>query len=311
MKRISKKEIIFIRENLNQSNEELAIALKRTPKSIKHTRNKLAKITDEVIDYIRKNAKCMSTGEMEKELSLEPSTVRLACTLYDIELSKSKSLTWTDDEIEKLKSIYPTKGVKETAREMDMSETRIRVMASKLGLKRDYAYSEEEQETIIKDFLSGKAVCEIANEKGRTTQAIYNLLYRKGIDNPESTSSRYYVTAPERYIINFFNKQMDAGIPDKTKYENRKYFWGIVGRYEIDIPIYKDGKRYAIEYNGEHWHKGKEESDNKKYEALRKAGFKVFVIDSKDHGNNYYDLSSLDKICFEIMNEILKETGSR
>lgn len=271
----------------------------RTVKRIRYTVNKANKHLQYIKDNLHK-----SGSEIDKELSLEPGTATRIAKIYGLSFYKKKKSSWSKHEIETAKEYYPTLGVNGLAKMLNISTTRVRVLASELGLKRDYQYNNEVEQSIINDYTNGIPVQYIAKKINRTTPAIYNFLYRRNIINPNNTSSRYYVSSPERYIIDYMNKNLNANIPDKTKEENRNYFWNVVGKYEIDVPIYIDNIKIAIEYDGSHWHDNRVNMDSKKDKALIEAGYLIFRINSKDHNNDYYNLESLNPILDDIINKI-------
>ncbi len=295
-----------------KSNEEISeiINQNKNPRYIKRIRYTLNKATDETIQYIKNNCH-KSPAEIDKELKFESGTTNRICKIFNIQMKKKRSNSWSEKEIEFVKLYYPTLGRKETAKRLGISETRVRVLAHELGIKRDYQYTDDEAEDIMLSYLFGETVHSIATRYNRTTQAIYNFLYRREIQNPENTCSPYYVTSTERYIIDYLNQHLNANIPDKTKEENRSYFWNVVKDYEIDVPVYIDNFKFAIEYDGQIWHENKKDHDIKKDKALRKAGFIVYRIKSEDHKNNYYDLTSMNPILDDIVEEIKIITGSR
>ena len=204
---------------------------------------------------------------------------------------------------------YSEKGVEGMSKELNISQARVRVLASELNLKRDYQYTEEEESEIIGLYLQGMTAQEIAEITGRTCPAIFNKLYRKGINNPENTASRYYITAPERYLIKYLSKELNISLPDKSDPNNRDYYWNIVDKYEIDIPIYIGNYKIAVEYDGERWHN--EEADLIKTKRLQEEGFIVIRVKSSDHQNNYYDLKTLNPTLKKVVKQIKElTTGS-
>lgn len=294
-------------QNTNKTNKQISEELnihERTVKRLRYTYNCALKH----LEYIKSNTH-KSASEIDKELQIECGTTSRIGKMYNITFDKKKKLSWSNHEIETAKKYYSTLGVDGLAEKLNISKTRVRSLASYLGLKRDYQYDKETEQQIINDYLNGVPVQYIAERFDRTPQAVYNFLYRRKIINPKNTNSRYYVTAPERYIIDFMNKNLNANIPDKTLEENRDYFWNVVGKYEIDIPIYINNKKIAIEYDGSHWHDKRKSKDDEKDKVLKDAGFIVYRINSKDHNNDYYNLHSLDHILYDIIDKI--KAGSR
>ena len=311
---MTREDLITLKENLNQSVSYITTNVFNNKYSfyqVKHRKTMLGYETPEVLEFIQKNKDKLSRGEIDKELSLPKGTTKLLCQLHDINIEKAKTLSYTKEEIEQCKLLYPDKGLKLTAKIMGCSDARIRVLASYLGLKRNYQYSRKEEALIIKDFKHGMKALDLALKYNRSPHAIETFLSRRGLSNSNNVCSPYYVSSTEQYMINYITKALNITVPDKTLKENRSYYWNVVGRYEIDLPLYIDGYKFAIEYDGCRWHEGREESDKRKDQALKKAGFIVLRISSSDHHNNFNDLSSLNEACDKVIETIHYITGSR
>lgn len=309
---MTKDDLLIIKNNLDKTNKQLIGILndKYTERQIKRTKTKLRKESEEYINFIKDNKETMSCGEIDKYFNFEAGTTKIICELNEIKLRKNKNISYSQEEIDLCKKYYPDLGLKETAKLLNCSESRIRVLCSKLGLKRNYQYSKKEEKNIIKDFNDGLLAHQIAVKYNRTPHAIENFLSRRGLTNSQNTNSRYYISSTEKYMIEYITTKLGIEVPDKSLEENRPYYWNVIGKYEIDLPIYIKGYKFAIEYDGYKWHKDRTESDSKKNKELQRNGFIVLRISSKDHDNNFNDLTSLNNICQKVVDTIQFITSS-
>lgn len=308
---ITKKDLETIRDNIGIEAKIISRMLndKFTPKSIKHYKVKIRNINEELIEYIKEYGEKLSPGEMEAKFGIEAGTVKCACLLYDINKPlKGKPNSYTKKEVEFCKKYYSKYGLKHIAEELQTSETRIRVLASKLGLKRSNKYSKEIEKSILQDVENGMRIEDISKKYNRGIHAIESFLSRRNIEMPVNANSPYYISKPELYMIQYISKELGITVPDKTDPNNKSYYWNVVGRYEIDLPLYIEDYKFAIEYDGSYWHDEKDHTVKDK--DLKDAGYIVFHVNSKDHKNNYYDLRSLDPVLDQIVNKIKTITGS-
>ena len=276
---------------------------------IKHIFSKLIHDTEENINKIKSLSKNYSASEIDEQLNLPRQVTKTLCELHDITLVKTKTFSYSQNEIELMTKYYPKYGRKYMANLLGTTEMKIRVMASKLGLKRNYQYSEQEEQEIISDYKNGLKPYELADKHNRSIHAIESFLSRRGLNNIHNVNSPYYISQPEKYMIDYITKALNIKVPDKENPDNRSYYYKVVDNYEIDLPLYINGYKFAIEYDGDYWHKDFIH-DELKNTALQKAGYIVFRVTSKDHNNNFYNLSSLNKKLDEVINAIKLITGS-
>ncbi len=276
---------------------------------IKHVYGKLIHDTNDNIKRIKSLSNEYSYSEIDNIMNLPKRTVKILCELHDIKVLKTKTLSYSETEIKLMKQYYPTHGRKYMADLLGVSEMRIRVMASKLNLKRDYQYSDEEENNITEDYKNGMSPYELSIKYNRTVHAIESFLSRRKLNNIHNVNSPYYISQPEKYMISYITEKLNIKVPDKEDINNRDYYYKVVDNYEIDLPLYINGYKFAIEYDGEFWHKNTEKDDIKT-KRLQEEGYIVFRISSKDHNNNFYNLSSLNKKLDEIINAINLITGS-
>ena len=276
---------------------------------IKHVFSKLIHDTDDNIKKIESLSNECSYSEIDNQLNLPKHTTKMLCELHDIKVIKTKPLSYSETEIKLMKQYYPTHGRKYMAELLSVSEMRIRVMASKLNLKRDYQYSDEEEKNITEDYKNGMNPYELSIKYNRTVHAIESFLSRRNLNNIHNVNSPYYISQPEKYMIDYITSKLNIEVPDKEKKENRWYYYKVVDNYEIDLPLYINGYKFAIEYDGDFWHTDSKKDDIKT-KKLQESGYIVFRISSKDHNNNFYNLTSLNKKLDEIINAINLITGS-
>ena len=276
---------------------------------IKHIFGRLVHNTIDNIERIKALSKDYSFSEIDNQIGLPKGTTKTLCILHDIKVLKTKTLSYSNTEIELMKKYYSEYGVDYMANLLQVSKTRIRVMASKLGLKRDYQYSDEEEKSITEDYKNGMTPYELSIKYNRTVHAIESFLSRRKLNNIHNVNSPYYISQPEKYMINYITSKLNIKVPDKEKIENRNSYYKVVDNYEIDLPLYINGYKFAIEYDGEFWHTDSQKDDIKT-KRLQEKGYIVFRVSSKDHNNNFYNLSSLNKKLDEIINAIKLITGS-
>lgn len=313
-KDFTKEQILFIKNNKGKPNvwicEQLNISPeKQTLKSIKHLKPLLTGINEDYIEFVRENKDNLSYSEMDNRYKVKSGTAKLVSEIYEIKVFKQRTSSWTKEEMDLLDEYYTSHGPKFLAGKIDRNVRAIISMASSLGYKRDNKYSEEEEKDIIDNYLKNVSKHEIAKKYGRSPHAIESLLSRKSITMKGHKCSKYHVTEPELYVIKYLSEKLGISLPDKTLEENRDYYYHVLGRYEIDVPIYLGGYKFAIEYDGAYWHKDKEK-DARKNEALKNHGYIVFRISSSDHGQDFYNLNKMDYKLNEIVNNIKIITGS-
>ena len=106
-------------------------------------------------------------------------------------------------------------------------------------------------------------------------------------------------------MINKFSEILNIEFPNKMDMNNKDYYWGILDGMEIDLPIYINDLKFAIEYDGSYWHKNNSERDKRKTKQLEDLGFIVFRISDKDERFKPWNYSSMDCIIQEICDEIM------
>lgn len=290
-------------KSLNEIHKEFNQYNKHTLKKLKSDFTKFKINEKENLSYLKNNLNMISNGDFDKYFNFNnKGTTKKLLKVFDLTNTKIKQQSYSAYEITFIKENYSKLGMKECAKILNVSETRIRQMAYSLGLKRDKQFSKEEKEDIKKMCELGYTAAEIADKHKRSIKSIYNYIYNNNLTLNESKtlSNKFIPSAPELYMINKMSELLNIQFPDKTKKCNRNYYWNVVGKYEIDLPIYINNLKFAIEYDGVYWHDS--QKDSKKDKILKEAGFIVFRISDKDHKQN---LKTLDAILIEISKNIM------
>lgn len=117
---------------------------------------------------------------------------------------------WTEQNIEEFKRIYPFTDTTELSRRYGVKIQSIRSYASKLGLKKQCFYTEEEDQILSRGFSDGQSVDEIRSMlPNRTTGSIKSRMqalgqqYQKGWTNEENQilSSLYPVASIDEVML--------------------------------------------------------------------------------------------------------------
>lgn len=287
---------------LTEIHEKYSQYSKYSLKKIKSDFTKFKNNEEKNLSYIKDNLNSMSPGEFDKHFNYQAGTIIKILQIFDIQSIKVKAQSYSQQELDFVMKNYSKLGRKKCAEELNVSESRIRQMTYSLGLKTDRQFSAEEKKDIKRMCQLGYTAAEIAAKYQRSVKTIYNYIYNNGLtlNESKSSSNRFMPSAPELYMINKMSELLNIKFPDKTKKCNRKYYWNVVDKYEIDLPIYINGLKFAIEYDGSYWHD--KERDRKKDQALKDAGYIVFRISDKDHKQN---LKTLDPILQQISDNIM------
>lgn len=256
----------------------------------------------ENLEFIYNNLD-MYTSYFEDYFKLQKGSMNKILLVFNIKLYRARPNDFTKREIEFVINNYKKIGPSACAKELDTSTKRIIALASKLEIKcMASEYSDEEKTTIRTMADEGYSPQEIALRLDRSISGIQNYIYKNDItyNYSKSSSNRFIPSCQELYVIQKFRELFNINFPDKTDINNKDYYWNIVGKYEIDLPIYINNLKFAIEYDGQYWHNP--EYDKKKEEALTQAGFIVFRI--KGQNNTHRNFHSLDKECEKIYMQI-------
>lgn len=310
-KEFTQEELLIIWLNRFKKNSKQMTELipDRTPKSIKHVLWRFKRITEEDEVFMQEQALHMTAKEIDEERNLPITTSSSYFRMKGMDyLLRPESYTKTElDTFHKHKG---TKTYKEIAEMLGVSEKRIIQMAYILGVKTKFVWTEDKVTDVVSRLDRGETIEDVAKYYGRKRQAILVLLRKEELYDyiPESYSSKYTASKPELYIMARIEEEFGVSFPKKCR-ENAAYYWNIIPPYEVDIPFYIDGEKFAIEYNAAHWHSEEinKERDKEKKELLIQKGFHYFCITSTMHKHNNMKSMDpvLDKLCESVRN-ILK-----
>lgn len=304
IKQWTKEELEVIWENrFKLTSPKIAELLPgRTKKSVKHIFTKFRKITPEIEIKLRKQAGKKVSNEIDKELGLDVSTASNYYTLKDIE-HMSKSTSYSRYELEYFKKNRWDMKYKDIADHLGVSEKRIINMAHNLDLQTKFVWTDDKIANVISRLENGESIESIEESYKRPEGSILRMLNQNKLYEyvPHSYSNRHVASKPEQYIIDYLNDRFDAGIPEKNA-ENRKYYWGVIPPYEIDVPFYINGEKFAIEHHALYWHEGREEQDQKKKEIIENKGIHYFEIN--DSMYNRMKLETMDTVLNKISKEV-------
>lgn len=304
------KEFRIVWDNLHEFPKTIQTMLDdRSLKSIRNVCLAFRRLTQEDIQFLEDNRLKMICVDMDKERGL--------CKGTAVKYFKMKELyhmhrpnSYTPEEIAYLEKYAHVKSYVQIAKELNTNESRVRNLASKIGIDKRAIYTKETIQDILKRIDSGETIQSIANSLNKTVISVKGALRRNGYNeyaqNKKSINSIYYVTKPEQYIMDAITRRFSVDFPQRS-FENRNYYWGIIPPYEVDIPFVLNGKKFAIEYDGEWWHQDRKESDKEKEFLLRDKGYYFFRISSWMHDHTKIEtlepvvnilLQSIENIAF-------------
>ena len=289
-------------KSITEIEKEFPDQSRSTIKKLKTSFSKFRRDEHENLEFIKKNKDKLTTKEFDKHFKFADPAFSKIKIIFDIDC-KDRPNSFSDKEKKFIKENYGKLSTSECAIALGMSKRRLVCYASENGILGKKAFSNDDVKEIKRLRKLGYTASEISTKMDRSVKSIYNYIYSNNLklNQSKSTSNRFKPSAPELYIINKMSKLLNINFPDKTKKVNRSYYWNVVEKYEIDLPIYIDNLKFAIEYDGAYWHKDKER-DNKKTEALKKAGFILFRISSNDHKANLKTLDiTLKQLAINIM----------
>lgn len=276
----------------------------RSFRSTKHLVTKLRKIKPEHEVYIKENIYSSPAPVIDDVLNLDGGTTGLYCRIKGLKYT-SKSNGTTQREIDILKKYQDFYTYQEIADNFGYTESRVRNLASNLGLWKKFEWTEKRIKKVIELINSGKTLEEIDEYFERNPGATRVMLNLNNLHEyvPYSEDSVYHASKPEVYIINRINQEFNTNIPEKNR-ENQEYFWGVIPPYEIDIPFYINKHKFAIEYHAKHWHSSEKvkENDRIKKQILEENDFHYFLITDEMYAR--HNLSNMDPILDKICNKI-------
>lgn len=294
-------EIIW-NERFNFPKNVMELITDRSLKSVKHVMYSFRKITKEHEEYLMGHRLINTTKEMDKKFSFPAGTCTRYFLMKDLDYVQRKN-SYRKDEIDTLKKYAGQKTYQEIADIVGTTEPRIRNLASKLEINTKFIWTKEIQQEVLSYIEDGKSLEEISNIIGKSVNSIKVMLRSKGHINylEKKDSSIYHTTLPEKYIMDKISSEFNIVFPEKNQ-ENYNYYFGIIYPYEIDIPFEINGHKFAIEYDGEWWHKDRKELDDKKEKIIKEKGYNFFRVSSWMH--KYHDLSTLDGVIEIIIQSI-------
>lgn len=304
IKQWTKEELETIWENrFKLSSPKIAELLPgRTKKSVKHIFTKFRKVTDEIEhELIRLSSKKVAS-EVDKELELPPSTASNYYILKDLEYM-SKPTSYSKYEVEYFKNNRWEMKYKDIANHLGVTEERIINMAYNLGLQTKFVWTPDRVIDVLKRLDKGESFEEVEKVYKRPEGSIVRMLNLKGFHEyvPHSYANKNVASKAEQHIIDYLNKRFDVNIPEKNA-ENRDYYWNIIPPYEIDVPFYIDGEKFAIEHHGLYWHRETGKKDSKKKQLIIDKGFHFFLID--DSMYKRHDYETMDTVLNKISEEV-------
>lgn len=302
----SKEELIIVWLNrFDKTSKEIAEFLPgRTPKSVKHVKVGFKKITAEDEIFIKENAAYIQARKIDEILNYPASTTSSYCIMKDISFVMRANGV-TKKEIDILKKHQFSHTYEEIAEMLKTDESRIRNLASKLGLWKKFEWTEDKIKKATELLDEGKTLEEVDEYFGRKPGAARAMLNLNGLHDyvPVSYSSKFVPSKPEVYIIDWLNSNLSLSIPEKNR-ENKDYFWNIIPPYEVDIPFYIGEHKFAIEHDANHWHKSDRaiKNDQIKKDLLLEKGFHYFEITDEMYKHN--NLKSMDPILDELCDRV-------
>lgn len=300
LKKYTQEELAIIWENKNKlnSNQFKTLLPNRTAKAVKHVKGKLNKITDDIENKIVKLSAFYPSREIDKRLDIDGGASSLYLDLKGIYHAKKRT-EYTPYEIAYFINYREDKIYKEIAKELGKTEKWVIGMAYNLNLQTKFVWTEDKIDKIKKMIDEGNSLEEAGALYNKSGKAVRVMLNQKGLHEyvPHSIHSIYHPSRPERHIINSVNNRFKLNIPEKNR-DNADYYWGIIPPYEVDIPFYIDGYKFAIDHRGNHWHSDSKvkENDTIKDRMLKDLGYHTYIIDE-----NMYDRTKIN-----TMNPILE-----
>lgn len=261
----------------------------RSKKSVGNHVQIFKKLTAEDIAFLEENRTEMICKDIDEERGLYPATAVKYYRMRGLpHLHRPNS--HRKEEIATLKKYAGKLKYREIADMLGVDEPRIRNLASKLGLETKFVYTKELQGEILQKLDEGQTIQEVAESIGKTEGSVKIMLRNNGYYDylDKSMHSIYYTTGPEQYIMDKLSEAFGISFPEKSP-DNRMYYWGIIPPYEVDIPFELNGHLFAIEYDGEWWHKDRKDMDNKKEAMLRAKGYNFFRLSSWMHKHGQFE----------------------
>lgn len=314
-KAYTKIELQILWENRFKRNSKQMTELipERSQRSLKNTLGRLRSVSDEDEDFLLKNALLYPASEIDTIRSLPRTTSATYYLLKGIKHMKNP-FSYSKKELEVFHEHKGNLTYKEIAILLNTTEPRIRNMAYNLGIKTKFIWTKELINESAKLLDEGKSIEEVAEHFGRERESILVMLRLNDLYEyiPESFSSKYTASRPELYIMKKLENEFGINFPKKCR-ENANYYWGIIPPYEVDIPFYINGEKFAIEYNATHWHSDEDRKirDEEKEVLLKEKGFHYFRFTSDMHKhNNFKSMDpTLDILCQSIREIInIKQT---
>ncbi|MBC8551999.1 MAG: hypothetical protein H8D23_20325 [Candidatus Brocadiales bacterium] len=186
---------------------------------------------------------------------------------------------WTSKEEDLVRELYSEKGPRHLSNLINKSPETIKAKANSLGIKSDVWWTDGEI-SFLKDNYSLEMNRDIAKKLNRTKSSVAHMARKLGITSiKESQLEKDAEIFLKENKINFVSQEkiwryrIDFKIDEKILLEMNGTFWHCDPRVYKDGPLYDRQKKRII-------------SDEKKYKALTKAGYKLIIIWEQDFYEN-------------------------
>lgn len=123
----------------------------------------------------------MNTKELSRSLRRPITAVRQRA--YELGLTLEKYAgPWSEDEIEKLKNLFPVKTKTEIAGQLGRSKSGVASKIAKLGLKKgNYCFWSKPEVELLRELYSVKTCKEISEQIGKPVASVAQKIYRLGL----------------------------------------------------------------------------------------------------------------------------------
>lgn len=304
VKEWTQEELEFIWNNKDKKPKYFSDYISdRSVKSIKHILYSFQKITEEIEDFLLENRLTIVAANIDKKFELPQGTAHKYFLMKNLEYLHRPN-GYRKEEIELIEKLAGFKTYQEIADILNVSESRVRNLASKKGYKKKIRWTDDLKSKVFNMLENKNSLESISKEINKPVNSIKVMLRKEGYEDyiELKKSSKYHISLPEKIIMDRISKEFNIVFPKKNR-ENNDYYYGIIPPYEIDIPFELNGYKFAIEHDGEWWHRDKKDLDLEKEKLIKEKGYFFFRISSNQY--KYNDLSTLDSI-LDILVQAIK-----